>query len=127
MCSHTASGTRYRSDMPRAARARASPGLWSGGGGRARRVRADVEPWRIERTCTVHRIGLRGARSRRDQDGRELADAIRFAPARHIRQRVTAEDQEQLAFRAERVERVDRVRGAVTVELDPRKPEAWLV
>src|SRR5688572_23087535 len=81
-------------------------------------ARAYVEPRRIERACVMHRVRFGGTRSRRHKDGGQLADPIRSSPPREIRERITPEDQEELALRAQRLERVDGVRHAVALELD---------
>src|SRR5438132_10736109 len=102
------------------------PQRHTAGGSRPQLARADIQTRRVERTCTVHRIGFRSTRSRRDQDGRELADSIGSAPAREVREGVATENEEQLALRAQLLERIDGVRDALTLELGARERETRL-
>src|SRR6185503_4970004 len=106
--------------LPHCVRNKVTQGHTAGGSG-AQLPRADIESRRVERTCTVHRVGLGGAGPRGDEDRRQLADPIWRSPAREISERIAPEDQEELALRAQRLERIHRVRDTVTIELDARE------
>ena len=74
----------------------------------------------------MHRIRFRSTGSRRNEDGRELTDAIGSAPTREIRQGIASENEEQLSLRTQLLERVDGVGDALTLELGARERETRL-
>src|SRR5437867_3885161 len=89
-------------------------------GPRAQLARADVEAGRVEHDRADRAVEVGRAGTTRDEDRRELADAIGRLPARKIGERVAAEDEVQITFLAQSLERVDGERRSVPIELDSR-------
>src|SRR5687767_553067 len=97
------------------------------GRSRAKLPRADVEAGRVEDDQPRVRGRVRRAGPRCDEQHRDLADALRCAPAVELAHGVGSHDEVELTLAAQGLEGIDRVRRALAIELERGDLEARLV